>query len=62
MEWVDFVNQKNSLNIIQDKLRVTDIKCPKCGQYIFVDNGIILTTNPPKRKYICKKCNWIGYA
>ena len=63
MEWDEFVRlRKDSAFYIQNKLSVTDIKCPICGEYIFVNNNIILTSNPPQRKYICKKCSWEGTA
>lgn len=61
MEWKEFVDQRRNSFYIQDKLSITDIKCPICGEYIFVDN-IILASNPPQRRYICKKCGWKGTA
>lgn len=61
MEWDEFIRQRDSF-YIQDQLSITDIKCPMCGQYIFVDNSVILASNPPQRRYICKKCGWKGTA
>lgn len=63
MEWNEFVRlRKDSAFYVQDKLSITDIKCPICGEYIFVNNNIILASNPPQRRYICKKCGWKGTA
>ena len=63
MEWDEFVRlRKDSGFYVQDKLSITDIKCPICGEYIFVNNNIILASNPPQRRYICKKCGWKGTA
>ena len=62
MEWGEFVDQRRNSFYIQDKLSITDIKCPVCKQYIFVDNSMILASNPPQRRYICKKCGWKGTA
>lgn len=38
------------------------VKCPECGEFIYRDNTVICTSNPPKSKYFCKKCRWVGYA
>ena len=37
------------------------VKCPKCGELIYRDNSIICTSNPPKIRYFCKNCEWVGY-
>lgn len=36
----------------------TDIECPKCGEPIYVNTSVVLTTYPPKYKYQCNKCKW----
>ena len=37
-------------------VRETDIKCPICGAFIFCDESMILTSNPPQRRYYCPEC------
>ena len=34
--------------------------CPKCGQGIMkLDEGIVLTSNPPQYRYQCDKCGYV---
>ena len=40
----------------------TDIECPKCGEYIYMNTKEVLTSNPPKRKFLCESCGWTGIA
>lgn len=44
---------KEALNSI---VRETDIKCPICGAFIFCDESMILTSNPPQHRYYCPEC------
>lgn len=37
------------------------VKCPECGELLYRDNTVICASNPPKSKYFCKKCKWVGY-
>ena len=36
-------------------------KCEKCGKEVKVDNSVVLTSNPPKYKYVCPECKNVGY-
>lgn len=40
----------------------TFYKCEKCGADAKVDTTMILTSNPPKYKYECSHCGYIGYT
>lgn len=57
--WAEFIRNQYETNM---NLQSTNIKCPKCGAQIFRDNSEMLTSNPPKYKYICLTCEWNGYA
>lgn len=37
-------------------VRETNIKCPICGAFIFCDESMILTSNPPQHRYYCPEC------
>lgn len=37
-------------------VRETDIKCPICGAFIFCDESMILTSDPPQHRYYCPEC------
>ena len=37
------------------------LKCPKCGAKVKLDEGIVLTSLPPKYKYTCQKCGEVKY-
>lgn len=36
----------------------TFVQCPKCDQYLYMDNTIIYSSVPPKHRYFCKECGW----
>ncbi len=59
MEWKEFTGTKQRY-VGFEKYSITDIKCPDCGEYIYIDNSIVLTSNPPQHKYLCKNCGWEG--
>lgn len=59
MEWNEFKSLKR---IVPNNLELTDIKCPKCGQYIFRRTDIVLATFPPQHSYVCTNCKWTGTA
>ncbi len=37
----------------------TTIKCPNCGQPIYMRTDIVLTSYPAQYQYYCN-CGWIG--
>lgn len=61
MKWEEFVNQ-NKLDLNQYPWTETNIECPKCGKYVYKNDGIVLCTYPPEYEYKCKKCGWTGTA
>ena len=40
-----------------DKIRMTKVKCPKCGKTAYVDETILIATIPPKCYIHCEECN-----
>ena len=61
MTWNEFENNIDLEKIFPNPLEKTDIQCPKCGQYIYRRNDIVLTSYPPQYQYECE-CGWVGYA
>ena len=62
-DWEDFKNA----SFIKAKAQSNgwepvNIKCPKCGQPIFKNLTIVLTSNPPQYQYKCLHCGWVGTA
>lgn len=39
-----------------NKLVITNKKCPVCGELMYADTGLVLTSNPPQYRFICKIC------
>lgn len=37
------------------------VACPICGKAIFRDESVVLTSNPPKYRYVYIHCGWSGY-
>lgn len=64
MTWDEFVEMRTHDMKTNDWGHYTEMiaACPKCGAYLFRDNTVILTSMPPQHKYICKKCEWVGYT
>lgn len=60
MTWEDFKIEKNFE--YNTGFQITDIECPKCGEKIYMDTTIVLTSIPPKHRYCCMKCFWEGEA
>ena len=48
----------NSSNMVRE----TDIKCPICGAFIFCDESMILTSNPPQHRYYCPECGKFSHS
>lgn len=61
IEWKDFIEGQAPVRINVNHV-VTNIKCPVCGEALLKDISVVLTSNPPKYQYMCKKCNWHGYG
>ena len=60
MNWEEYRNKNN--NYSTNRYQLIEVECPCCGQYIYKDLQVVLTSFPPKCKYICKNCNWQGSA
>ena len=58
MKWEDF---KPFTPPVINGYQLTGIECPKCGEKLHKNIDIILTSLPPKNKYKCFNCKWIGY-
>lgn len=46
----------NSTTATASNLVITNKKCPICGELMYVDNGVVLTSNPPQYRFVCKIC------
>lgn len=57
MEWADYQKQR-SATIDLSKWQITEIRCPKCGDLIYRDKTIVLTTYPAQYRYECHSCGW----
>ena len=62
MEWEDFKDLAYRIHEDEEKYVKTKIKCPMCGEYIYRDNTIVLTTFPAQYRYFCRNCDWSGHA
>mgnify|MGYP005799453975 CR=1 FL=1 len=50
----------NEGNEESEKYNGTDWHCPICGKgHMKLDEGIVLTSNPPMYRYVCDKCGHI---
>lgn len=58
MKWDEFDNGANVSLMASDQVR-TDIECPVCGEKVFWDSRVVLTSLPPQYCYWCK-CGWSG--
>lgn len=58
--WDEFKNE-SILRVPFENETKTDIMCPECGEPLYKDNTIVLTSNPPQYLYKCHKCNFVGY-
>lgn len=61
ISWETFVGGLKNLKPA-DNLEPTNIECPQCKALLFRRTDIVLTSNPPKSKYVCKRCGWTGSA
>ena len=60
MEWKDFKDYEYGFAGMPNAVK-TDIKCPKCGQPIYMRTDIVLTSYPVQFSYFCD-CGWAGYS
>ncbi len=62
MTWDEFRKRWEGYQQGLDEYTKTDIQCPECGEYLYRDDSVLFASNPPKQKYFCRKCRWVGYA
>lgn len=62
MTWEEYQNQRKKSNIYKNNQHYiqTDIECPKCGDLIYKNISLILTSYPPQYQFHCEKCGWHG--
>lgn len=36
--------------------RPVNAKCSKCGEQLYIDDSVVLTSYPPQYQYYCKAC------
>ena len=56
MKWEDIDLDDNILGI-----EATDVECPICGEHLYRDTSVCYTSDPPKYKYFCIHCQFVGY-
>lgn len=40
-----------------ESYRPVNAKCSKCGAQLYINDGVVLTSYPPKYQYYCKACD-----
>ena len=60
MKWEEFKEKQRERMTPKDPMTMAE--CPKCGDYLYQQQGIVLTSYPPQHIYYCKKCGWSGTA
>lgn len=59
-EWNEKIQKMNDWKNIPYP-KENGIACPDCGEKLFDIDGIVLLSDPPKKRVICKKCSFAGY-
>lgn len=63
ISWEMFSEAEHALKLAAaEKWQITDIACPECGDPLYKDTTVVLTTYPPKSRYECKQCGFAGTA
>ena len=60
------VGEKMTLEEYREQMKITqhgkytkiDVECPKCGERLYRDNSIVLTTYPPQHRLECFNCKF----
>ena len=61
MNWYDYqAERQRERNVFNDnQLWIkTEIECPNCGEFIYKNMSLVLTSYPPQYSYKCPKCKW----
>ena len=64
MTWEEFKKERETSHryVGYQEYEVTQIECPECGENIFKNMSLVLTSYPPQHQYRCFKCGWVGSA
>lgn len=57
--WYEFCAEKKR---VPDGAELTAIACPCCGNVLYKDTTVTLTTFPERHRYFCSKCLWSDFA
>ena len=60
LSWEEFTKGKHIKPAFG--LSITNVLCPNCGERLYRDDSVVLTTYPVKHRYECQKCKWKGIA
>lgn len=60
MLWEEF--RREQFILPEENETKVNVKCPECGELLYRDDTLVYVSNPPKSKYFCKRCRWVGYA
>ena len=61
MDWYKYQAEKQRVrNLFNDNHMwiKTEIECPCCGDIIYKNLDLVLTSYPPQYTYKCPKCKW----
>jgi DNA-directed RNA polymerase subunit RPC12/RpoP len=62
LEWEDFKTVADRFTVDNSEWKEMNVKCPECGQPIYKNMTIVLTSCPPQYQYKCFACGWTGTA
>ena len=60
-EYARILKEHQDMKEAEIRQKAEDLKCPKCGAKVKLDEGIVLTSLPPKYQYTCPKCGEVKY-
>ena len=58
MTWDEYCNQKIDTQYDRWPWQKIDVECPKCGEKIYQNYGIVSASFPQKYDYKCAHCGW----
>lgn len=62
MKWEEFSRYNPMPSNEDDRSKIkTTIVCPECGKQVYLDNTVVLASNPPSYRYYCE-CGWVDYC
>ena len=60
-EYARILKEHQDMKESEMRQKAEDLKCLKCGAKVKLEEGIVLTSLPPKYKYTCPKCGEVKY-